>query len=884
MNSRILLVIIISTVISVQLKAQTFEEYKKQKASEMAAFKQKQQEFMDRMQKEFDDYVKQKDQEYAAYLKKQWEQMNVMKGIVPPEKPKPPVLPEYKTDSAREGQWVRMPAIKPSINIKKEAELQIKTPMIQKSEEESYAKGNLTFGFFGVRIVLDYDQQMKFDPPAVINPATISSAWEKLSGSNYSGLIDQLMSYKSSMNLNDWAYYLLVQKFAQTLYPASASGEDLMVWGMMTHSGFKTRIAYANNKVSVLVPSRFTLYSKNFYTAGGLNYYFMRDIGTSIYTYDKDYPDANSLVDFSISNPMNFSKEISQKSIAFSYLDKPYSFNFYFNKSLIDFYKDYPQADLNIYFDAPVSSETKESILENFKPVVDGMSEQEAVSFLLRFVQTAFKYATDQQQFAKEKFFFPEEILFYPYSDCEDRSVFFAYLVKTLLNKKVIGIEYPSHISTAVRFDGEVPGDYVMYKNEKYVIADATFENAPVGMAMPEFRTVEGKIIEIDEMMFNGSVNKSYWELAQKSGGYRGSNMRDIVFDTKDNAYLTGYFEGQAQFGKFMLKSKYDPSKRSVFVAKYDGEGNVVWAKEATGANSCTGLSILYDADDDIYISGSYSGKIEFENGASSLQCMEGLNDVFIAKYTRDGMFKWAMKVGLDTYPQENFLVFLSKCSTDGVNKGTSFYNENESFTNYGLQTGPMGLIYLTGTFQNSAGVAVGSLAMNTNELKSFNVIESLKTESDKLIAARYERTIAGVFSVMNLIKLTGIKISGEDVKKAFDKYNPGFKKMYPEIYENIGKINFMLNSDGIIKLETVDGEAAYIDKLKIASGSTLKIISFENGDAQIEVLSGIEVGKLIVWFDLNYVKLYKLNGNLLFDYDSDHTQKMMNIKADILQ
>lgn len=884
MKKKMLLILMTSLLAFGQLGGQTFEEYKKQKASEMEAFRQKQKEFMDRMQKEFDDYVKQKDQEYAAYLKKQWDQMNVMKGTPPPEKPKPPVLPEYTPEPAREGQWTRMPAIKPTINIKKEAERQVKTPMIQKSDEESYAKGNLTFGFFGVRIILDYDQQMKFDPPAVINPATISGVWEKLSGTNYNGLIDQLMSYKSSMNLNDWAYYLLVQKFAQTLYPASASGEDLMVWGMMTHSGFKTRIAYADNKLSVLIPSKYTLYSKNFFSSGGLNYYFMRDIGTSIYTYDKDYPDANSLVDFSINSPMNFSKEVSQKTISYSYLDKPYSFNFYFNKSLIDFYKDYPQADLNIYFDAPVSSETKESILENFKPVLSEMPEQDAVGFLLHFVQTAFRYATDQQQFAREKFFFPEEILFYPYSDCEDRSVFFAYLVKTLLNKKVIGIEYPSHISTAVKFDGDVPGDYVMYKNEKFVVADATFENAPVGMSMPEFRAMEGKIIEIDDLIFNGSANKSFWEIAQKSGGYRGNNMRDIVFDDKENAYLTGYFNGQAQFGNYTLQSNYDPAERSVFVVKYNKDGNVLWAKKATGASSSSGFSILYDATGDIYVSGTYSGKIEFENGITSLQCTEGLSDVFIAKYTRDGTFKWAMKVGLDTYPQENYLVFLSKCSTDGINKGTTFYNENENFSNYGLQSGPMGLIYLTGTFQNAANVAVGSLAMNTNEIKSFNIIESLKAESDKLIAARYEKTIAGVFSVMNLIKLTGIKISGEDVKKAFDKYNPGFKKLYPEIYENIGKINFMLNNDGIIKLETVDGGAAYIDKLKIISGSTLKIISFENGDAQIDVLSGIEVGKLVVWFDLNFVKLYKLNGNLLFDYDSDHTQKVMNIKADILE
>ncbi len=68
-----------------------------------------------------------------------------------------------------------------------------------------------------------------------------------------------------------------------------------------------------------------------------------------------------------------------------------------------------------------------------------------------------------------------------------------------------------------------------------------------------------------------------------------------------------------------------------------------------------------------------FGGKIDFENGLSSLQCMEGLSDVFIAKFSNSGQFKWALKVGLDTYPQENYLTYLAKCSKDGVNKGTAF-------------------------------------------------------------------------------------------------------------------------------------------------------------------------------------------------------------------
>lgn len=877
-----ILILLLAIIGASFLRAQTFEEFKKQRESEMAAMKQKQQEFIDRMQNEFNEYVKQRDQEFADYLKKQWEQFDVMKGIPPPEMPKPTVTPEYKEETAREGQWMKMTAIKPATNIAQEIKKEVKVPMVQKSEEEVYDKTNMTFGFFGFRLVLDYDQQIKFDPPAIINPATLSNIWEKLSGTNYSALVNQLQQYKTDMNLNDYGYFLMVQQFAKTIYPGSPNGEDLLVWNLLNRSGYKSRIAYADNKVSLLVPSKYTLYSKNFMKTEGLNYYLMRDIGSNIYTYDKDYPDATNLINFAFESPLNLTKNVKQKTYSFNYNGKPYSFNFYINQNLIDFYKDYPQADLNVYFDAPVSSETKESVVDNFKPIIDNMGEAEAVGFLLKFVQTSFQYQTDQQQFLKEKFFFPEEVFYYPYSDCEDRSILFAYLVKTLLHNKVIGIEYPGHVATAVHFNAAVEGDFIIYNGDKYIIADATFENAPLGMAMPEYRNTEGKIIEIDQYMNKGAESNSFWDLTIKAGGNKGDNLNDITFDNEGNAFLTGYFTGSANFGQHTLTGL--EGQRSIFVAKYDKDGNILWAKKAVGTGNASGFSVICDGSGDIFIAGSYNGKLEFENGFASLQSKDGLTDVFIAKYSGAGFFKWATKVGLDTYPQENYLTYLSKCTREGVNKGTSFYNENEGFSNFGLQTGPMGLLYLTGTFQKSTGAPVGMLALNTNEIKDFNLIESLKLESDKLIAAKYEKSIAGVFSVMNHIKLTGVKISGEDVKKSLDKYNPGFKKNYPDIYNNIGLINFMLNSDGIVKLETIDGSSLIIDKLKISSGATLKISSLQSGDAQLDVISGISVGKMVIWYNLNYVKLYKLNGNLLFDYDTDHTQKMMNLKADILE
>ena len=136
MKTKNLLILLFLFFSLAQLNAQTFEEFKKQRESELESFKQKQQEFIDRMQNEFDEYVKQKDQEFTDYLKTHWDEYSVFKGIDPPERPKPPVLPEYKAEPEREESWIKIPVIEPTINIKKEVAKQIEIPLIQKTDEE----------------------------------------------------------------------------------------------------------------------------------------------------------------------------------------------------------------------------------------------------------------------------------------------------------------------------------------------------------------------------------------------------------------------------------------------------------------------------------------------------------------------------------------------------------------------------------------------------------------------------------------------------------------------------------------------------------------------------------------------------------------------------
>lgn len=885
MKIRYILVLVCLLIITPQY-AQTFEEFKQQRESEFAAYKQKQQEFINQMQNEFDEYVKQQDQQFAEYLEEQWNSFKVVEGEVPPNIPKPPEKPTYAPPKQIKKRTGTTTQLKGALMIMENGKARpLFSPAISKSAEPKTKGAVVIISFYGSQLSFDVDEQVIIDPPSAVSELSIRDFWVSFSESNFSSLLYQFQNYRNIMNLNDWAYYQLLDKFASSVYANSEIGADLMLWSLLTRSGYKARIGYAGNSTSLLLPSNNTLYSREFLKSDGLTYYLMKDLHTDdIRTYNKDYPDAVGTMDFNIYRPLNFAVDMGQKNLEFNYMGKQYSFYIDYNKNVIDFYRDYPQVDIQVYFNAAVSHESKESMIRELSGIIADMPPNQAVSLLLRFVQTAFKYEVDNNQFGKEKFFFAEETIYYPASDCEDRSVLFAYLIKELLDFKVIGLEYPRHISTAVKLQQDVVGDYVIFNNEHYLVADATYENAPLGLTMPDYRNEEPEVIVLNNNNYFENLSHTYWNLVAESGGHRGDKLVDMVFDSDSNAYLTGYFIKSANFERYSLETGQDESSRGSFVVKYSKDKKVLWAKQITGSQNVTGYALVMDGKGDLYATGSFNGEVDVSENYPMLICKENVSDVYLAKLSSNGQLFWIKKAGLDTYPQENYFTYNVKFSEDGSGRGTILYSEDEFNPDFGLSIDPGGILSITGSFMNSTGFGLNMLSFVTDEGEEFSVFESLKLENDKLIDEKYEKTIAGLFSVLNHIRLSGFKMLGTDAQKTLDEYNPKFKEDYPDIYDGISKINFVLNNDGMVTVETLNRKTVILRELRIKNNAKMKVTPYRDGNAQLNILSGVQVGKFFIWFDLNFAKLYKHDGNILFDFDSDHTQKVMNLKEDILE
>ena len=330
-----------------------------------------------------------------------------------------------------------------------------------------------------------------------LNENAIADAYEALCNSDYKPLLADCAQIRKDLQLNDWGVFTLVRQVADT-YCGTANESIVMQQFLLNEMGYKARMARkaTEDKMMLFVATDCSIYAHPYITLNGQNYYNLsgNNEQCQFYMCQKDSPKAKNSVGMQLKEAPLFpgtvvsSTHQAKGSAARVTVDVP--------KALMDFYKDYPQCDYSVYFNAPVNAAMENRILSSLAPLVQGRNEADAANILINFVQTAFQYQTDGQQFGYEKPFFVEELFYYPYSDCEDRAMLFSYLVRKLLGLDVVLLDYPEHIATAVRFNGNVSGDYLMVNGRKYIVCDPTYIGASIGMTMHRYKTVSAKVLK----------------------------------------------------------------------------------------------------------------------------------------------------------------------------------------------------------------------------------------------------------------------------------------------------------------------------------------------------------------------------------------------------
>jgi len=450
--------------------------------------------YKDAKQKAWADFRDKLNKDYADKMSHQWTPCSVFAAKPIPKRPEPP-KPIMKTDQTP----IPIKAVTYSeyVSAVTYDTPQPFQPIAHPDNEQDAA---YTFSFHSTPCKVHLLREMYFSLSDV-SERTVAEGWRILSASGYDILADDCLNYRDQLDLNDWGYIELIKCLSKSFYGDETNEAVLMQAYLLVQSGYKVRLARSGNRLVLMMPFTTTIYQYSYFSLGGEKYYLLDDNkdGGSYYVFNCKF-EGEKTASLDIKKEPRFFDESTPKKAFASRRYPNASAIVTTNRNLMTFYSSCPvTSDWASYSRASLSRKVKRALYPTLRKQIASKSELEAANILLNFVQTAFDYKTDQEQFGYERPLFGDELFYYPYSDCEDRSILFSILVRDLLKLEVVLLNYPGHLATAVRFNEEVPGYYFGVNEKKYVLCDPTYIGAPVGDCMPQYVGTSAVIVEIGD-------------------------------------------------------------------------------------------------------------------------------------------------------------------------------------------------------------------------------------------------------------------------------------------------------------------------------------------------------------------------------------------------
>lgn len=132
--------------------------------------------------------------------------------------------------------------------------------------------------------------------------------------------------------------------------------------------------------------------------------------------------------------------------------------------------------------------------------------------------------------------------------------------------------------------------------------------------------------------------NAGALQWVRRAGGTGADISSGIAVDNAGNVAVTGEFRNTADFGSVTLVA----DATDAFVCKYDASGTVLWAKKGAGPDNSRGLDIAVDAAGNLYAMGQFTNDITFDN----LQVNNIFNAIYLVKFNAAGAEQWFRKAG----------------------------------------------------------------------------------------------------------------------------------------------------------------------------------------------------------------------------------------------
>lgn len=466
--------------------------------------------FMQSVEKDFDDFRQANDEEfdrfrqqimkeYVDFVRNPWKAFEETKPVpIPKEEPVPPVvMPKDDKDKPVKDKPVVIEEVIEPQPIEPQPE-----PVNPIKEIPIVEQPIVDFTFFGTYGKVRFDTANRVLLRGV-SEDDIADALGSIKGKDYDNMLIDCLALREELRLSDWGYIQMLKALSDHICGKGSNESALMLAYLYMQSGYKMRLATNGNRLYMLYASKHQIFNQPSYGVKGDVFYGVEDLPSRLYICQAAFPKEKEM-SLVVTNNQKFAYASSTPRTIKSEQFKDFEITVSVNTNLIDFYNTYPTSMLGdnfmtrwgMYANTSMDSNVKELIYPELKKKNRGLTNLAAVGKLLDLVQTGLVYEYDNKVWGRDRAFFAEESLYYPYCDCEDRSILFTRLVRDLLGLKCILIYYPGHLAAAVAFNDEnVKGDYILLNGQKFVVCDPTYIGAPVGKTMPNMDNKTANVI-----------------------------------------------------------------------------------------------------------------------------------------------------------------------------------------------------------------------------------------------------------------------------------------------------------------------------------------------------------------------------------------------------
>ena len=402
-------------------------------------------------------------------------------GVDPVNKPKLPEVKPDIPDIEYTGSGIELPLMPAVSAIPVMPALpnigHVKVPVSKQTIDVDYYGENIQF-----------QKAMLLAKKDIASTNDVVAYWKSLKKSDLKEVTQAFATESRKMGLSDWASAMLVEKYINAVMPNASQNEKIVAAQyVLVNCGYNIRLGMNDHQVAMLVPYAEHVFEKSYINIDGKKYYIYPNIDDSGAFRTCDLPkDAELGKDMELR--FTGKTVIGSGTKPFSYEAAGITLKGEVPTGIMPMLDEYPVIDIPTVASSVVDKKFRNEVVEQIRTQVAGLDEQDAANRILRFIQKGFPYATDDEQFKREKYFYFEETLYYPLCDCEDRAIFYAYLVHEILGLDVHLIQFPGHECTAVAFNQPVAnGTSYEYKGKTYYICDPTYIGARIGRCMPSY-------------------------------------------------------------------------------------------------------------------------------------------------------------------------------------------------------------------------------------------------------------------------------------------------------------------------------------------------------------------------------------------------------------